>query len=106
MATGEGGNNMGELLEWNYQNQTSYFGGSCNKVHGSAAELYPQRQKRSHIGFFSPDMCRHVQLDYEDDILVKDIKGYKFSAQKGMLDNGEYLICFELLSWLNCIMIF
>lgn len=79
---------FGQLKRWNYENETKFYSGECAKVHGSAAEFYPHNLERDHIGFFSPDMCRYVKLDYEKDTTIKGINGYKFSAQAGMLDNG------------------
>ncbi|KAF5278411.1 hypothetical protein FQA39_LY05900 [Lamprigera yunnana] len=90
MNTGKN-NVLGELRQWNYQNETTFYNSSCAQVHGSAAEFYPSYQERDKIGFFSPDMCRYVQLDYEQDVEVYGIRAYKFSAQEGMLDNGTLI---------------
>lgn len=87
MATGVG-NQMGELLQWNYYNYTPYNSDECGKVHGSAGELYPPISSKTSIGFFSPDMCRYVPLDYSEEVAINDVKGYKFVAGPGLLDNG------------------
>ncbi|KAK4875495.1 hypothetical protein RN001_011917 [Aquatica leii] len=84
-------NSLGELRQWNYHNETKFYSGNCAKVHGSAAEFYPSHNTKDSIGFFSPDMCRHVQLDYEKDVNIKGIDGYKYSAQESMLDNGTII---------------
>uniref|UniRef100_A0A1Y1K1C6 Scavenger receptor class B member 1 n=1 Tax=Photinus pyralis TaxID=7054 RepID=A0A1Y1K1C6_PHOPY len=87
MGTGVQGD-FGQLKTWNYENETNYYSGECAKVHGSGAEFYTKPLKKDYIGFFSPDMCRYVQLDYEEDKSLSGISGYKYSAQAGMLDNG------------------
>lgn len=89
MATGDG-NTIGELLEWNYESSTSYFEGHCAKVRSSAGELFPPPTRTS-IKFFSPDICRYLELDYKEDVLVKDLQGYKFASGPSMLDNGKQL---------------
>lgn len=87
MATGVN-NNLGELLEWNYNAHTTYNRGKCNSVRSSAGELFTPPSRTS-IKFFSPDICRYIQLDYKEDVVINDLLGYKFAAGPGMLDNGE-----------------
>lgn len=89
MATGVD-NELGELLQWNYNNYTPYNEDECARVHGSAGELYTPVASRSSIGFFSPDMCRYVPLDYSEDVVIANVKGRKFAAGPGLLDNGKY----------------
>lgn len=84
------GNTIGELLEWNHQSHTSYFEGACTSVKSSAGELFPPPSRTS-IKFFSPDICRYIKLDYKEDVLVKDLEGYKFASGPSMLDNGKLL---------------
>lgn len=87
MATGAG-NNLGELMEWNYESRTSFFEGHCRSVHSSAGELFTPPSRTS-VKFFSPDICRYLELDYKEDVLVKDLLGYKFASGPSMLDNGK-----------------
>ncbi|XP_025834421.1 protein peste isoform X3 [Agrilus planipennis] len=89
METGVG-NTIGKLQRWNYWTRTPYFPGECGNVDGSAGELFPPKQKRDGIRFFSTDLCRNVKLDYEQDINVQGVTVYKYSAGRSMLDNGTY----------------
>lgn len=91
MATGVG-NNVGELLEWNYEGSTDYFQGHCARVQSSAGELFTPPTRTS-VKFFSPDICRYLELDYKEDVIVKDLLGYKFASGPSMLDNGKKLLC-------------
>lgn len=80
--------NYGVLNSWNYQDKTEANPGKCGEVRGSAGELFKKHQNRTNIEFFSPDMCRTVMLDYEEDVKVNNIDGYKFSAGISLFDNG------------------
>ncbi|XP_017774848.1 PREDICTED: protein croquemort-like isoform X2 [Nicrophorus vespilloides] len=79
----------GTMKTWNGFPETKYFKGLCSKVLGSNGEIYPPGRTRDKALFFSPDMCRSVTLDYEKDIKVHGITGYKYIAHKSMLDNGS-----------------
>lgn len=105
MATGIEGT-LGELLQWNYYHYTPYNEGSCGKVRGSAGELFPP-PTRTNIEFFSPDMCRFVKLDYEEDVRIGNILGYKFSSGPSMLDNGVTLdvMVFMIVEYRNNIIL-
>ncbi|XP_063701397.1 protein peste-like [Culicoides brevitarsis] len=90
MHTGE--NNMAEfgaLKYWNFNETNGAFEGDCGKIHGSAGEFFPPKQSRfGTISFFSPDMCRSVPLDYEKDVEIHGVTGYKFSGGPRSTDNG------------------
>lgn len=89
MGTGVN-HDLGKLYEWNYNNRTTFFEGKCADIDGSASEFYLPNQKRDSLSFFSADICRTIKLDYDEDVVVNGIKGYKFSAQDSFLDNGEW----------------
>lgn len=81
---------FGELKNWNYAPKTEYYPDECGQVTGSAGEFYPPRQSKDKpISFFNPDMCRSVELDFEDEVDVKGINGYKYSGGKKSVDNGN-----------------
>lgn len=90
MHTGENGMaQFGALKTWNYRETNGAFQGDCGLIHGSAGEFFPPKQSRfSTISFFSPDMCRSVPLDYEKDVEVHGVTGYKFSGGERSVDNG------------------
>lgn len=80
--------NMGEILNWNYRNKLTQYNDNCAELGGSSGDFYPPKRNRTHLKMFTPDTCSNLKLDYENDVLVKGIDGYKFSAQHSMLDNG------------------
>ncbi|XP_050293736.1 uncharacterized protein LOC126734243 [Anthonomus grandis grandis] len=88
MDTGHTGQ-LGELYSWKFMNQTPYFSNKCGKVGGSAGEFFPSDlRKESLIKFFSADLCRFVQLEFEKEVIVSGVVGYKYTAQDRFLDNG------------------
>ncbi|XP_066145445.1 protein peste-like isoform X2 [Euwallacea fornicatus] len=88
MDTGAKGN-FGELLFWKGMNSTPFYRGECGKVGGSAGEFFPNNMtKELIIKFFSPDLCRYLELEFEEEVVVNGILGYKYVAGDRFLDNG------------------
>ncbi|KAJ8959906.1 hypothetical protein NQ318_011643 [Aromia moschata] len=89
MDTGVWGQ-LGELYEWKYANHTPYYRDKCgglSKV--SAGEFFPTNLRNDTlIKFFSADLCRYVELEFEKEETVHGITGYKYSANDRFLDNG------------------
>lgn len=91
MDTGVDGQ-LGRLYEWKGSNRTSFYLDKCSDIDGSAGEFFPQNlNKDSIVKFFSSDLCRPVELEYEKDVEIHNIVGYKYSAGDRFLDNGWYL---------------
>ncbi|GJQ71461.1 hypothetical protein Trydic_g11185 [Trypoxylus dichotomus] len=82
------GSSFGNTRQWNYKDYMPYYEGECNKVRGSAGEFYSANRQRDKIGFFSPDICRYVPLDYEQDVNIDGTRGYKYILGDSFLDNG------------------
>lgn len=82
--------NYGEVVNWNTRPNTLFAPPECSQVRGSAGELYPPgpRARGGRINVFSTDMCRHIPLEYEGDVEVHGITGYKYTLGDRMLDNG------------------
>ncbi|XP_068897610.1 protein peste-like isoform X1 [Tenebrio molitor] len=78
---------FGKIITWNYKNESSYYEGECNAVRGSAGEFYPINRKRDHIEFFSSELCKFAKLEYEKDVEIKGVLGYKYTG-KNIFDNG------------------
>lgn len=64
------------------------YKGKCSQVYGSAGELYPPEQKKESIDVFTPDMCRSIPFDFEEEVDVYGVLGYKFTASERLVDNG------------------
>ncbi|XP_037037041.1 protein peste-like [Bradysia coprophila] len=81
---------IGVLKNWNFKDTSGAFEGNCGLIHGSAGEFFAPKQSRySTISIFTPDMCRSIPLDYEKDVDVRGLLGYKFIGGKRSVDNGS-----------------
>lgn len=91
MDTGANGQ-IGQLYNWRYSNQTPYYEGQCGRVEGSAGEFFDRNlTPNSTIKFFSSDLCRKVELEYDHNVTINGIVGYRYSAHDKFLDNGTRL---------------
>ncbi|XP_030762896.1 protein croquemort-like isoform X2 [Sitophilus oryzae] len=80
---------LGELYSWKTMNQTPYYSDHCGNIKGSDGDFFPSGlNKESIITFFSPDMCRYIDLEFEKEVNIKGIMGLKYSAGRKFLDNG------------------
>lgn len=64
---------------------------SCADLGGSIGEFYSQRKNKNPIKMFIADTCKNYKLDFEEEVLVRGIPGYKYSARHSALDNGKNL---------------
>lgn len=90
MDTGANGlDTIGTLWNWNYDNITQFYEGSCGEIRGSAGELFPPGQSRDKpVTMYSPDLCRSLSFTYEEDVTVQGIQGYKYVGGPDLVDNG------------------
>ncbi|KAL1376210.1 hypothetical protein pipiens_017029, partial [Culex pipiens pipiens] len=80
---------IGSMAEWNYKPRTDFFAGHCGMLNGSAGEFYPPGlTKDVPIQLFTPDMCRSLPLDFEQEEEVAGIRGYKYAGGPRTVDNG------------------
>ncbi|GLV39925.1 scavenger receptor acting in neural tissue and majority of rhodopsin is absent [Carabus blaptoides fortunei] len=89
MGTGEGDIPLGRIDRWNHERKTPFYEGTCGRVASSAGEFWPQHITSDSISMFSTDMCREVTLDFDEEITVQGIKGYKFVGNRRTMDNGS-----------------
>ena len=88
--TGVGDNSkVGQMRKWNHQANTNFFEGQCNALSGSAGEFFPPGiTKNQTLELFSPEMCRSVLLDFEEERDIYGVKTLKFSGGDRTVDNG------------------
>lgn len=80
---------LGEIQKSNYLSKFPMHHGNCKILKGSSGELFPPERKRYEtIYLFAPDMCRSIAYDYEKDITVDGISGYRYTAKPKVMDNG------------------
>lgn len=94
MATGaDDMSKIGRVERWNYADHLPFFEKECAGVDGSSGTFYPPgRSREDPVWLFSPDMCRKLRFDYEKDVMVKDVLGYKYTGGDRTVDNGEYTV--------------
>jgi len=80
---------LGQLRQWNHVSKTSFFEGHCAELSGSAGEFFPPKVVKDQIvSVFSPEMCRSVLLEFEDEVDIHGVKTFKFSGGDRTVDNG------------------
>jgi hypothetical protein len=81
---------LGVIKNWISNTRTEFFPDKCvssKKV--STGEFHSSHLTREQsISVFSADMCRSLNLDYEEDMDVHGIKAFKFSGGPKLVDNG------------------
>lgn len=79
---------MGSIESFNDQKNHSFYTGECSKLKGSTGELFPPNLSPDSINLFFGDLCRTIPYDFEEEIEIHGIKGYKFAAGERAIDNG------------------
>lgn len=81
---------LGSIKNWNYDSRTDFFADKCGELSGSAGEFYsPHQTREKPVAFFTPDMCRTLNFDYEEDVNINGLKAFKYSAGAKTFDNGS-----------------
>lgn len=80
---------IGELKQWNFQNRTNLYDDECDFIKGSGGDFFPGHlTKTQRLSMFSPEMCRPVFMDYEEELDIHGVKTYRFAGGERTLDNG------------------
>ncbi|XP_044753954.1 protein croquemort-like [Coccinella septempunctata] len=82
---------LGQIFEWNYQNDTDYYEESCSKFEGSAGDFFPRFNTDKTLKLFHSDVCRTLVADYEGNTTVHGIEGLKYVMGDHFLDNGTLI---------------
>lgn len=90
MATGEKNvDEIGFLKKWNFESRMKFLNEDCSKISGSAGEIYvPGMKKEKHVTFFSPELCRNVFMDFDEEQEINGVEVFKYSPGDLMMDNG------------------
>lgn len=88
MGTGTSDVPLGRIDRWNYRQRTNFYEGHCGEISGSAGEFWPPSVTKDDISLFSPDMCREVGFQFDKEVQVNDINGYRFVGGEKTMDNG------------------
>lgn len=80
-------NKIGLIREWNHQSQTDFYEGECGKLSGSGGDFFtPNITKSQTIELFSPEMCRSIPMDFEEEVIIHGVKTLKFSGGDRAVD--------------------
>lgn len=80
---------IGNIRKWNHVSRTNYFEGKCADLSGSSGDFFPPFiTKNQTMELFSPEMCRSVLMDFEEEKEIKGVKTFKFSGGDRTVDNG------------------
>ena len=78
-----------KLEKWNYEPTNKFFKGKCSEFSGSAGEFFPPGvSKEQTVSVFSPEMCRSVLMDFEEEQKINGVTTFKFSGGDRTVDNG------------------
>lgn len=80
---------LGQVSKFNNLTEFPFYEGECKKLKGSAGEFFqPHPSRNESIHLFAPEMCRSIPYDYEQDIDLHGLKGFRYVAGARSLDNG------------------
>lgn len=90
MHTGLNGiSKLGTIQNLNFLDHEKHYSGDCSMLKGSAnGELFAPKQTRDSIALFTPDMCRSIPFEYEKDVLIHGVTGFRYTAGERAVDNG------------------
>lgn len=78
---------IGQIRQWNHVSRTNFFEGECAELSGSGGDFFSPNIKREQIlGLFSPEMCRSVPMEFEEEISIHGINTLKFSGGDRAVD--------------------
>lgn len=69
--------------------ETKFFEGKCAELVGSAGEFFPPgMSKEKDVSVFSPEMCRSILMEFENETDVHGVNVFKYSGGDKTVDNG------------------
>jgi scavenger receptor class B protein 1 len=79
--------NIGNIRSWNHESSTSYYSGECAMLTGSGGDFFnPNITKNDTLKLFSPEMCRSIPMEFENEVDINGIKTFKFSGGDRAVD--------------------
>lgn len=90
VSTGVGDiSQLGTIKSFNNLTEFPFYDGECQRLKGSAGEFFsPAPSISEPIHLFTPDMCRSIPYEYEQDDEVQELIGHRYVAESRALDNG------------------
>ncbi|XP_055608808.1 protein peste-like [Uranotaenia lowii] len=80
----------GMIKAWNYKTQAPFADGECGKFRGFNGEIFPTKLRKDQpLKIFTPEMCRMVSFEFEQEEDVHGVIGYRFVGNARTVDNGS-----------------
>ncbi|CAL4230381.1 unnamed protein product [Meganyctiphanes norvegica] len=81
---------LGDVGSWNYKNTTDFFPAPCNKMTGSAGDLFAPGMDKTYIQFFTPDLCISAKLYFKEEYTDENgFNLYRYVADNRTFSNGS-----------------
>ncbi|XP_042892231.1 protein croquemort-like [Penaeus japonicus] len=82
--------NIGVIDWWNKTRETEFFDYPCNRVEGSAGEMWPPNLQKDFVQFYSSDLCMTMKLFYKGEIEDSHgISGFRYWGSDRTFANGS-----------------
>ncbi|XP_063066759.1 lysosome membrane protein 2-like [Engraulis encrasicolus] len=77
----------GRVHTWKGESKLSYWGSNyTNAIRGSdGSAFHPYLSKEERLHVFTPDLCRSIYMEFEQDVEVKGIPAYRFTPPRSVL---------------------
>lgn len=79
---------LGTIQDFNGSDFSKIYKEECSKVYGSTGELYPPDAILDILPIFTADMCRTLPFDFDKEVYINGVKGYRYLAGERLIDNG------------------
>lgn len=78
---------IGLIRQWNNVSRTNFFEGECAELSGSGGDFFtPNITKDQILQLFSPEMCRSVPMEFDEEVTINGIETLKFSGGDKAVD--------------------
>jgi len=57
---------------------------------GSAGEFFPPDRKKTYVDYFTPDLCRTIRFQYNQETEVLGVPGYEYILGDEFFGNATY----------------
>lgn len=81
---------FGQIKAWKNSTSLNYWGDSdCDTLSGTDGSIFrPFLEEDDSITIFNTDLCRLLQLTFKEKVTVKELKGYRFTPPKEVLEGA------------------
>ncbi|KAL4705682.1 hypothetical protein ACJJTC_018755 [Scirpophaga incertulas] len=95
---------LGRITEYGARPHLPYWKTSsvCNMINGTDSGIFhPFVNKEQPLYSLNTDICRSVELRYQNDVEYKGVSAYRFTVNEWFLDNSDGCYCLNLTRGIN-----